>query len=92
MEPKIVVAWMEAIRGNVSVSQACQWLGIARASYYRWRAAFKSAKQDQTTERIRELCAQHKFRYGYRKITALLRLEQRINHKRVQRIMQTEHL
>lgn len=43
-------------------------------------------------ERIRELCTQHKFRYGYRKITASLRLEHRINHKRVQRIMQQEQL
>jgi transposase InsO family protein len=43
-------------------------------------------------ERVRELCLTHKFRYGYRKITALLRKEQNINHKRVQRIMQEERL
>ncbi|WP_407668122.1 IS3 family transposase, partial [Paenibacillus tyrfis] len=43
-------------------------------------------------ENIRQLCTQHKFRYGYRKITALLRMEQTINHKRVQRIMQMEGL
>ncbi|WP_367398350.1 IS3 family transposase [Paenibacillus lautus] len=41
---------------------------------------------------MRELCSQHKFRYGYRKITALLRMERKINHKRVQRIMQREGL
>lgn len=92
MEPRIVVAWMESIRGEVSVSQACKWLGIARASYYRWKAACEKRKKDQTVEQIRELCTQHKFRYGYRKITALLRQVQRINHKRVQRIMQSEGL
>ncbi|WP_422658091.1 IS3 family transposase [Paenibacillus sp. EC2-1] len=29
------------------------------------------------------LVKQHRFRYGYRKITALLRREYKINHKRV---------
>ncbi|RAR42370.1 IS3 family transposase [Paenibacillus sp. MDMC362] len=29
-------------------------------------------------EKIRELCSQHKFRYGCRKITALLRMERKI--------------
>lgn len=43
-------------------------------------------------EEIRELCTEHKFRYGYRKITALLRKKYKINHKRVQRIMQCEQL
>nr|WP_127591421.1 IS3 family transposase [Paenibacillus lautus] len=31
---------------------------------------------------------QQKFRYGYRKITALPRMERKINDKRVRRIMQ----
>jgi hypothetical protein len=44
----------------------------------------------KVTERIRELCHYHRFRYGYRKITALLRGEMTINHKAVQRIMQQE--
>lgn len=35
-----------------------------------------------------KLCREHKFRYGYRKITALLRQEIRVNHKVVQRIKQ----
>lgn len=92
MEPEVAVAWIESIRGEVTVSEACSWLGIARATYYRWRAAMGSKDVDKTVENIRELCVRHKFRYGYRKITALLRREQRINHKRVQRIMQREGL
>ncbi|SFS61509.1 Transposase InsO and inactivated derivatives [Paenibacillus sp. 453mf] len=43
-------------------------------------------------EKIHELCVQHKFRCGYRKITALFRAEHKVNHKRVQRIMQQEQL
>ncbi|MCM3274353.1 IS3 family transposase, partial [Paenibacillus elgii] len=92
MSPEIVIPWMESIRGEVSVFQACAWLGIPRATYYRWKAAYGAKHTEPEVERIRNLCKQHKFRYGYRKITALLRREQTINHKRVQRIMQRERL
>ncbi|MGG4345001.1 IS3 family transposase [Paenibacillus lautus] len=83
---------MEPIRGEVSLTQACAWIGISRATYYRWKDAYGSQYEDHTVEKIHELCKLHKFRYGYRKITALLRMERKINHKRVQRIMQREGL
>lgn len=90
MEPAVAVAWIESIRTEITVSEACAWLGIARATYYRWKAA--GTRNTGPVEKIRQLCTQHKFRYGYRKITALLRAEAPINHKRVQRIMQREGL
>jgi len=93
VSPEAVVQWMDSLRGEVSVKQACKWLGIARSSYYRWK---NQRNTRQTTNpivnRIRELCTAHKFRYGYRKITALLRQEIQVNHKRVQRIMREEGL
>ncbi|MEE4571140.1 IS3 family transposase [Paenibacillus polymyxa] len=89
---KIVMEWIESIRGEVSVKQACAWIGISRATYYRWKAEYASKLEDHLVEKIRELCIQHKYRYGYRKITALLRREYTVNHKRVQRIMQREGL
>lgn len=92
MSPKIIVEWIESIRGEVSVTQACEWLGLPRTTYYRWKSAYDTECKDHVVEKVRELCMQHKFRYGYRKVTALLRLEQTINHKRVQRIMQREGL
>lgn len=93
MSPKIIVEWIESICEEVSVSQACAWIGLPRATYYRWKSAYGSRYKDHiVVEKIRELCNQHKFRYGYRKITALLRKEHQINHKRVQRIMQKERL
>lgn len=93
MSPKIIVDLVESMRDLVSVSQACIWLDVPRATYYRWKAAFEAAQpEDAVTEQIRELCIRHRFRYGYRKITALLRKELVINHKRVQRIMQQEQL
>nr|WP_127510492.1 MULTISPECIES: IS3 family transposase [Paenibacillus] len=92
VSPKAVVAWIEAIRGEVCVKQACAWLGIARATYYRWKAAYETKQTNPIVEIIRQRCQEHRFRYGYRKITALLQKEQSINHKRVQRIMQREGL
>ncbi|MNI46067.1 hypothetical protein D3C73_1005130 [compost metagenome] len=88
VSPKIIVEWIESIRGEISVTQACAWVGLPRATYYRWKAEYRSVREDHMVEKIRELCMQHKFRYGYWKITALLQREHTINHKRVQRIMQ----
>ncbi|WP_085982516.1 IS3 family transposase [Paenibacillus sp. FSL H8-0457] len=92
VSPKAVVEWVESVRGEISVTQACAWIGLSRSTYYRWKNAYKNPCKDHMVETIRELCSQHKFRYGYRKITALLRMERKINHKRVQRIMQREGL
>ncbi|WP_310551162.1 IS3 family transposase [Paenibacillus glufosinatiresistens] len=92
VEPQVVITWIESIREEVTVLEACAWLGIARATYYRWKAAVETKRSEATVEKIRQLCVQHKFRYGYRKITALLRAEEPINHKRVQQIMQREGL
>lgn len=84
--------WIESIREEVSVAQACKWIGVPRATYYRWKANLESKYEDDLVKQIHELSKQHRFRYGYRKITALLRREYKINHKRVQRIMQCEGL
>lgn len=92
MSPRVAVTWMESIRGEINITQACAWLGIARSTFYRWKTAYNMEQKDPIVQKIRFLCSQHKFRYGYRKITALLRTEQQINHKRVQRIMQSEQL
>jgi len=84
---------MDSIKGEVSVQLACQWLGIARSTYYRWKNQMNTRQNlNPLVTRIRELCLAHKFRYGYRKITALLRREMQVNHKRVQRIMREEGL
>ncbi len=39
-------------------------------------------------KQIGTLCREHKYRYGYREITAKLKKGMRMNHKTVQRIMQ----
>lgn len=42
-------------------------------------------------ETVRRLCFQHKFRYGYRKITALINQEYKVSKNTVQKIMQKYH-
>nr|WP_304414814.1 helix-turn-helix domain-containing protein [Brevibacillus aydinogluensis] len=37
MSPEAAVQWMDALKGEITVKQACKWLGIARSSYYRWK-------------------------------------------------------
>jgi transposase InsO family protein len=70
---------------------ACRVVGIGRTSY-RYREVEKKKKDEEERERIKEL-AQANRRYGYRRITALLRREGwRINPKRTWRLWKEEGL
>lgn len=50
VSPESVVAWIESIRGEVLIKQACEWLEIARASYYCWKAAIVTKCEELLTE------------------------------------------
>ena len=77
-------------RLGVSERRACRVLKQARATQ---RLASQSvAEEVRLTARVVELASQYG-RYGYRRITALLRGEGwRVNHKRVERIWRREGL
>ena len=76
--------------GQGSASQACRALGLARSSYYLASQGSEERRRMQT--RIVELSQQHP-RYGYRRVTALLRRDgNELNAKRVQRIRRREGL
>src|SRR5258705_7812078 len=69
--------------GLGNAAQACRALGLARSSYYLGSTQRPSSEQLQ--RKIVELSEQNP-RYGYRRITALLRRKgRRVNPKRVQR-------
>jgi len=69
---------------EVSERRACRVIGQARATQR--RGPLKRPDEDALTGRIVELASAYG-RYGYRRITALLRREGwRVNHKRVERI------
>lgn len=89
MVGEVAVQLVETLRERMCIKDICTHLGIARSTYYRWKQASTDGRSRQTMERrIGHLCREHKFRYGYRKMTALLRQEIGVNHKTVQRIMQ----
>ncbi|MED4298333.1 IS3 family transposase [Priestia megaterium] len=89
--PEIVVNVVEELKDKIPVYQICQYLDIPRSTYYRWRQQEQSErtkKKKWMEQQVGEQCRKHKFRYGYRKITALLNRTMKINHKFVQRVMQ----
>jgi len=86
---EVAIQLVASLKSMMSVKDICKHFGIARSTYYRWKRASTDARSRQAIERrIGELCRANKFRYGYRKITALLCQEMCVNHKVVQRIMQ----
>ena len=76
--------------GLGSASQACRALGLNRSSYY--ALSRKKAESVALEGAIVELSEANP-RYGYRRVTALLRREgETINAKRVQRVRRSEGL
>jgi putative transposase len=76
--------------GVGTTAEACRALGLARSSYYRNRAVRLESRQMHG--QIVQLSQDHP-RYGYRRVTALLRREgHEVNGKRVQRVRRKEGL
>jgi transposase-like protein len=87
-----------------TTAEVCRELGISEQSDYRWRKEFggmqvSQAKKLTDLERENALTraivdlANEYGRYGYRRITALLRHQSwHVNHKRVERIWRREGL
>lgn len=75
---------------KATTAQACRALGLARSSFY--LASRASAESRTLRQQITTLSQKHP-RYGYRRITALLRREgHEVNGKRVQRVRRMEGL
>jgi transposase InsO family protein len=80
------------------VKRLCGVLGIARSSFYHWRAtaphrAARRAADARLTARIRVIYRESDGTYGVPRITAELRDGgERVNHKRVARVMRSAGL
>jgi len=73
-----------------TTAQACRALGLARSSFY--LTSQRRPESQAMDKEIKTLSQKHP-RYGYRRITALLRREgQEVNSKRVQRTRRREGL
>ena len=80
---------MIELRQQHSLSDLLKVAGLARSTfYYQHKVLQLVDKYAEVKDRIGQIYAQHKGRYGYRRITATLRLKGgSINHKTVQRLM-----
>ncbi len=75
---------------HISQRRACRVLGQSRTTQR--RIPFPNAEEKRLTKRIIELACKYG-RYGYRRITALLKSDGwKVNHKRVERIWRHEGL
>ncbi len=77
-------------REKVSERRACQVLGQSRSTQR--RASHVPSDEPRLVKRMIELASQYG-RYGYRRITAMLRREGwKVNHKRIERLWRREGL
>jgi putative transposase len=76
------------VAGGLSVPRACALIQIARSTF-----RYLAPPRDDTEllAQIRELVARHP-RYGYRRISVLLRRTGRVNEKRVRRLWRQQRL
>lgn len=77
-------------RGAFGVKRLCQVLAISRSGFYRWLAGVDArARADaELAERITRIHTESDGTYGAPRVTAELRdLGERVNHKRVARVM-----
>jgi len=72
----------------------CQLAEVSRAGYYRrWQEQAPEEEAMAVRAAIQQIVLEHRRRYGYRRVTAELRRRGMVvNHKRVVRLMQEDHL
>lgn len=82
------------MQGNLSIERMCQMAGVSRAGFYRSLQQRQPVEEDmEVRSAIQVIFAEHKRRYGYRRVSKELRRRGlRVNHKRVQRLMREDNL
>ncbi|MGG4456507.1 IS3 family transposase [Brevibacillus porteri] len=93
VEKSKLIEVVESFRGRTSTADVLKLFGVPRATYYRWRAKLKN-KETELDSLIEQLCQKYRYRFGHRKIRALLDRNHNIyvNRKTVQKIMQKKNL
>jgi putative transposase len=79
------------LRRHHKLADLLQVAGLARSTfYYQCQAILRTEQESDMEVKIRAVYEEHKGRYGYRRITATLcrSMEEPVNHKCVQRLMQ----
>lgn len=82
------------MQGNLSIERMCRLAGVSRAGFYRSLQERTPVEEDmEVRSEIQKISAEHKRRYGYRRVSAELRRRGHVvNHKRVARLMREDNL
>ncbi|PER16169.1 IS3 family transposase, partial [Bacillus cereus] len=92
LKPETVVTLWENVKTKITVKELCNVLELPRSTFYRWLQRTEDLK-DGIEEKVTDVCLRHKFRYGYRRVTATLRkMGLCVNNKKVLRIMKQNHI
>src|SRR5699024_7132919 len=83
---------IKAIKNKYPIKWLCSVLGINRSSYYKWtnrKPSKREIENNTLMEDINDIYHQYQGIYGYRRIYIYIRLKlnKRVNHKRVYRLM-----
>ncbi len=88
MNKKTLVDLGETLNGEMGIVQFYRLFDISRSTYYRWRGTPIVGELTELETVVQRICIANHFRYGYRKITALMNRERRVSKNTIQRIMQ----
>ena len=83
-----------SLQGDLSVERMCQLTQVSRAGSYRYLRGACQAEEEMTLRSaVQGIVMQHRWRYGYRRVTAELQSQgMTVNHKRIARIMREDNL
>jgi putative transposase len=83
-----------SMQGNLSIERMCQLAVVSRAGFYRSLQEREPVEEDmEVRSTIQQIFAEHKRRYGYRRVSIELRRRgMLVNHKRVARLMREDNL
>ena len=82
------------VQGGLSIERMCQLAEVSRVGFYRYlRAGWPAEEEVNLQSAVQDVVLEHRWRYGYRRVTAELQARGMIvNHKRIARIMREDNL
>ena len=82
------------LQGALGIERMCQLAMVSRSGFYRHlRCGWPAEEETNLRSAVQNVVLEHRWRYGYRRVTAELRSRGVIvNHKRVARIMREDNL
>jgi putative transposase len=82
------------LQGHLNVERMCRLAQLSRAGFYRYLCGnWQDEEEVALRSEVQKCVIEHRWRYGYRRVTAVLRAQgMSVNHKRIARIMREDNL